>query len=296
MFRSSLRLAVAGAGLMGAVACGGGSGPTPPTPASTTPTAPPTPAVMPGAPLNRNGVFDAAVVVDAQAPQTAQADVTRVIARAAAKLFEKTGEGLRLSEVVYGMARGPGVSDLARRYATTAAANPPDGVMVLSDDTSARTFGGYSTYFVPPFPFANEYASPRAGVAGANLYVAVVHFDHPYARCGYDDQGNRVSDVSVGGECRNRPGTACVQRGDRWMCADALADLYADPDYFTACTMVHEFLHPFGIDANPNLDHYGTQECRQRTGMSAQQAGDTREFQLNCGMCPDVYPRFRRGS
>ena len=121
----------------------------------------------------------------------------------------------------------------------------------------------------------------------------------PIARCGYDDAGNRVSDVSVGGECRGRAGTRCVQRRSgraEWMCADAVDELYADHDYFTACTVVHEFLHPFGIDPDANFDHYGTAPCRSRTSMSAADAADLRKAQLSCGLCPDVFARFRKGT
>ena len=85
-----------------------------------------------------------------------------------------------------------------------------------------------------------------------------------------------------------------MRQDDRWVCSTALRDLYMDRDYFTACTIVHEFLHPFGIDANENLDHYGTPACIARTGMTSQQASDRSLAQLNCGLCPDVFPRFRR--
>jgi hypothetical protein len=75
------------------------------------------------------------------------------------------------------------------------------------------------------------------------------------------------------------------------MCPDSLTDLYAQPDRFIACTIVHEFMHPFGAEGN--YDHYGTDQCTSRTGMSRAQAQDRRLFQENCGMCPDVYTRFR---
>ncbi len=39
----------------------------------------------------------------------------------------------------------------------------------------------------PPFPFQNEYPSPVPSVGSSRIYVAVVDFDHMYARCGYDD-------------------------------------------------------------------------------------------------------------
>jgi len=82
-----------------------------------------------------------------------------------------------------------------------------------------------------------------------------------------------------------------VNNGRYWTCPDALTDLYADSDYFAACTVVHEFMHPFGPEGNN--DHYGTSQCTARTGMSAADAQDLRLFQQSCGMCPDLYSKFR---
>lgn len=278
----SRRRSVLLASALTAVGCGGGSPTTAPAPSAPTPT------------NASNAMLDAAVLVDAQAPQVSRSDVERVMARAAAKLLEKTGERLRMADYVTGLARGSSVSSMASSYIATTSMNAPEALIVLTNDATSHRFGGYSFSIAPPFAFRNEYASPRSGVGADKVYVAAVEFDHPYARCGYDDAGNRISDVSVGGECRNRPGSPCVQRGTRWMCADSTGDLYADADYFTACTVVHELLHPFGFEANGNLDHYGTEPCRQRTGMTAAEAGDLRLGQLNCQMCPDVYARFRR--
>jgi len=281
-----------------AVAACGGSSPSTPTPPAS-PSAPAAATPIPGAPLSRNGVFDATVLVDAQAPQTSLPEIQRIFGRAAGIFLEKTREPFRMTEAIYGMARGSNVSNMARAYALTVAGNPPDGLAVLTDDATAVTFGGYSFWFSPPYLFQNEFPSPRTGVGESSLYVAVIDFDHAYARCGYDDQGNRISDVAVDGECRNRPGTPCVQRPSgraQWTCSGTESDLYSDHDYFTACTVVHEFLHPFGIAADANMDHYGTPACMARTGMTASQAADLRQAQVACGLCPDVFARFRRRS
>ena len=77
------------------------------------------------------------------------------------------------------------------------------------------------------------------------------------------------------------------------MCAGLLDYPYSDHDFFAASNIVHEFLHPFGIDPDPILDHYGTPACISRTGMTSAQAGDLHQAQLNMGMCPDVFSRFR---
>ena len=43
-----------------------------------------------------------------------------------------------------------------------------------------------------------------------------------------------------------------------------------------------------------NFDHYGTQQCTTRTGMSSSSSTNLRLFQQSCGACPDMYPNFKR--
>ncbi len=259
--------------------------------ATRTPRTSPTPATS----LNRtNRVFDVLVLVDALAPQTPREDVVRVFDLAAMHLADKTGEWLRLTDVVYGIARGSNIQVMVNGYLAAHPSNPPDGVLVFTNESQAHTYGGYSFAFKPSIAYQNEYKSPRSEVGADKIYVAVVEFDHIYARCGYNDAGNHVSSVSIDGECRNQPGTKCVQSGGSWVCATTLNDLYANHDYFVATAIIHEFLHPFGIDANEVFDHYGTPNCTKRTGMTAQQADDMFLFQSSAGLCPDVFARFRR--
>ena len=128
----------------------------------------------------------------------------------------------------------------------------------------------------------------------AHAPIAAVDFSHKYARCGYNDQGDRVSNTSFGGECRNSTGLMCVLRTDGayWVCPNSLSDLYAEQDYFIAGTFVHEFMHPFG--AAGNNYHYGTALCAARTGISAGDAANLVPFQRSFGMCPDLFLNFRR--
>lgn len=265
--------------------CGGDG--TPAGSSAASPVATPTPV-----PNSGDGRFDVAVIVDSLAStKPSQADIDRVMNRTNAKLSEMTGEQLRVVESTT-LARNPDAWNAAVAFAGTRAANPPEGILVFSDDDTARTYGGYSLYFRPSYPFVNEYASPVSTVASGNIYLSVVHFDHMYARCGYDDNLNHVSDVSIDGECRNRPGMRCVLVGTQWTCPDSLNDRYADHDYFTACSIIHEFLHPFGDQGV--YDHWGTAQCLSRTGMSTRAAADLDQAQSYCAMCPDVFTRFRR--
>jgi hypothetical protein len=113
--------------ILGVAGCGGSS-PSTPTPASS-PSAPPAqPTPIPSGPLSRNGVFDAVVLMDAQAPQTSLPEIQRIFGRAAGIFLEKTRESFRMTDAVYGLARGSNVSNMARAYFTTVAGNPPDGL------------------------------------------------------------------------------------------------------------------------------------------------------------------------
>jgi hypothetical protein len=212
-----------------------------------------------------------------------------VISRASTILNGKTGETMFVGEIIE--TQGGSVSAQTHVYLQDKTAETaPDGVLVLSEDSTATLFGGYSTKVPGPNGFLNKHPSPVVGDGW--VYVSAIHWNKMYARCGYNDSGSHVSDVSIGGECRNRPGTPCVPRGDRSVCSTALNDLYMETDYYNACTVVHEFLHPFGNEGN--YDHWGSASCRARTGMTTAEAGDLYQAQLNCGMCPDLYQYFRR--
>lgn len=237
--------------------------------------------------------FNVAVIVDARSAQTPRADIERVVARASAKLAELRSVGLRITDVRYGLARTTdtdvGVRNLATTYLEEVVAAPPDAIIILTDDTRAASSGGYSIQLAPKYPLRNRFPSPMPGVGGDRVYLMMVHFDHIFARCGYNDLREHVSDVSIGGECRNRPGTPCIKNGDRWVCDDeSRNDPYADHDTFTACTIVHELAHSFGTSMLVT-DHFGTPECVERLGAAGT---DTPRGDHYCQMCPDVYSRI----
>ncbi len=255
---------------------------------------------------SKNGVFDVLVLVDAKGPQVKRVDIERVLEIATLNMGAKTGEWMRLVDVVYGFARGTTgderaqLTSIVNTYLSRNATNPPDGILLFTDTETCRNAGGFSVAVKPPFTYQAEYPSPRADVGAGKIYVAVVEYHHPYSQCGYGVPGGttHISDVSVGGECRNRAGVACVQSGERWVCPDSLKDLNADLDFSTASIIIHEFLHQFGIDPDMNMDHYASIPCVQRGGVTAAQATavitDLYEAQYYHSMCPDVFPRFKR--
>jgi len=127
-------------------------------------------------------------------------------------------------------------------------------------------------------------------VGNASLYIGVVDYSHRFAGCGYGDADTVQSAVSIGGECRNQPGTECVERNGYSMCSTAVDDLYASsPTYFAASTIIHEILHSFSPGGV--TDHYGTPECNARMGWPAGRF-DPIEADLFNNMCPFVYDEF----
>ena len=110
------------------------------------------------------------------------------------------------------------------------------------------------------------------------MYVAVVHFGHKYAACGYGSSETVQSGTALDGECRNQPGMACAQHNGYSMCSDSVPHLYAStPTYFVSSTIVHELLHPFSPGGD--LDHYNTPECNTRMGYPPQ-FFDLQEFAI----------------
>ena len=122
------------------------------------------------------------------------------------------------------------------------------------------------------------------------IYLVILDFNYKYAACGYGDSDTLQSPVSLGSECRNRPGTACVQHNGYSMCADVAGDLYSStPMSFAASTLVHHLLSSFSPGGDK--DHYATPECNARMGYP-EGFYDKQEGQYYNGLCPFVYEDF----
>ena len=226
-------------------------------------------------------------VLDASGSPRPADTAESVLALATDLLFERTGARLRI--VDRRNVPPDSATNVTRGYLDGWTGEQPDGVLIWSMEELATTHGGFSTTLARPAPFLNRY--PGAGGAG-RVHIAAVHFDHMYARCGYDTRGvDRISDRSANGECRNTSGLLCANNGRYWQCPNTLSERYAQPFMFTASSVVHELIHPYGQAGND--DHYATPTCRGRTGMSAQAALDNQLSQWHCVMCPDLFLRFR---
>ena len=171
----------------------------------------------------------------------------------------------------------------------------PNSLVIFSygADNFARSRGGFTYPIESPLSFKNNFVD---AFGNDNLiYVMFNHHSHKYARCGYDEVGeNVISDISIGGECRNQQGTPCVMNNGYSMCETAVNDLYAStPNYFSAATVIHEIMHSFGYHGN--LDHYGAPECKTEMGWDDSWVFDVQESEIYNVMCPYGYDNFMGG-
>jgi hypothetical protein len=251
------------------------------------------PTVTPST-LASTGVFQISVIVDLSS-EPVPADALQIaLEEANAILLERTGFTFSLIEVVERFPEGSRLL-LADQYLDTTTSPIPNGIVILSfgDDDRARTYGGYSTWIAGPEGFHNAFVSPVAG--DRHVYLAFLHWGHRYARCGYGDSETPTSATSIDGECRNQPGSACTMHNGYSMCSTMVDDLYAStPTYFVAANIVHEFMHPFGV--NGAYDHYGTEDCQSAMGWTpANWTFSNEQALIYVGMCPNVFDRFVAG-
>ena len=205
-----------------------------------------------------NGLFDVVVVVDRSVfPTVSDEDVAETFTRVKARMEAQLGVTMRLQEIV----EIPELGDDKGLFheALSALAELPEGVILFAHGSNclAELYGGYSTSVEPVGDYCNEFASPTRGQA--NIYIAVVDWDHRFSACGYDEEGNLVRSVSANGECRGMNDVPCVWNGEYSICSLDVSHPYAVPGEFRVATVIHEFLHPFGT--NGGLDHYGTAVC-----------------------------------
>lgn len=240
------------------------------------------------------GVYTLAVIVDLSSEPVTREQAQSAVDDASQIFQGLTGFGIEMVNFVEMTPEGSERrSDLPQRYIDTYEGQLPDGIVMFSfgNDDSAWLYGGYAGSVYITSGYANHF--PIDGDPTL-MTISTVHFSHRYAICGYDEETRTtvVSDVSVGGECRNQPGTPCVERYGYSMCSTAVDDLYAStPTYFVATSIVHEIAHPYGLHGT--MDHYGTEICREEMGWDGTNwqfsLADSQEW---VAMCPYVYERI----
>jgi len=164
----------------------------------------------------------------------------------------------------------------------------PDYVVYFLGDEISVMHGGHA---------GGVYLQPEVGGV-AVIPGGRIDLTHIYGQCGYDDAGkNIISNVSIGGECKNKPGTPCVKKNGVQICV-TMARSFMTSDIFImqAITVVHELMHVFGGART----HFDDPNCAQVMGeeydsvMAKPIDGpfDSR-FQEYAGICPYVFEKLR---
>lgn len=266
----------------------------PPVSSPTFEAEPPTPTTEPAGQEftgEAMGVFRVAILVDLTSEPVAQEAALAVLQEASSILQYQTGYELEVIDF-HEMERVGTINQMAFTYLNTLAPETPNGLVIFSygDDDLARLYGGYSGWVVGPQGYRNTFVSPVAG--DQHVYLAVMHWSERYGECGYGGTDEITSTTSIGGECRNQPGTSCVQKHGYQMCANVIDSLYASsPTYFIAASIVHEFMHPFGTGTGD--DHYGSPKCKQDMGWTeGNWTFRVEESERYNVICPRIYAIF----
>ncbi len=238
--------------------------------------------------MNNQNTFIVDIFVDKSSFNPSEKEINEVLDISKFKFKQLTGVELKLRKIHYLSSlneEGSNSNNYKQmlQYKTILDDKAVNGIIVLTKEFNTEIAGGFST----AYEFL-DYCNGFKSKYGQNrIYYAYMDWDHKYGICGYEN-GEHVSDVSIGGECRNQPGTSCVFNGDYYICENFQENYYAQSKNLVACTIVHEFMHPFGELGN--YDHYGTQGCNEYLGIDEY---NTSDFQYYCGMCPNVYGNFK---
>lgn len=266
-----------------------------PLPSETSSPIPPTSTTTPDV----RGVFRVAILVDTSSDAVESSLAEQALYEASDLLYQHTGFVFELTDFTeIAPPEGTPREQLVDQYIESNLENLPDGIVYYTwgTDNATTVYGGFSTQASVPDPtFRNHFRNIR-GVED-RIYVANNHWGHRYAQCGYGDATleEPVSDVGIEGECRNQPGTPCVDKYGYSMCSTAVDDRYASTaTYFAGSTILHEFLHPFGMQGAG--DHYGTPTCQEQMGWDESNwTFELSDAQLHAGMCPHVFENFVAG-
>ncbi len=268
----------------------------PPQPLTTSDAAPTAIAIPATSTPEAVGVFTLSILVDQTSELVRREQAQTIVDEASDILFGLTSFQLEMIDFQE-FSGGGATRSIIQKYLESTPAVQPNGIILFSfgDDGMAKTYGGYAYTLPGPAGYVNPFISPY--VHENDLYIGVIHFGHRFARCGYGDSETKISDVSIDGECRNQPGTACVEKFGYSMCSNAVNDLYAStPTYMAASSFVHEIMHSFGPSGNQ--DHYWTPECtaRMKTGISARpyqvDTFNSDEADHYVNMCPFIFDKF----
>jgi hypothetical protein len=235
--------------------------------------------------MNNQNNFIIDIVVDLESFNPSEEEINEVIEVAKFKFKQLTNLNLELRNIHFlGSLReeGSNTNNPKKMFQYKQILNDKsvNGVIVLTKEFNTEEQGGFSVAY--EFP---DYCNGFKSKYGQNrIYYAYMDWEHKYSICGYKD-GEHISDISIGGECTNQPGTPCVFNGDYYICENAQENFYSNPANFMGSLFVHELMHPFG--ENGKYDHYGINNCPEVSETNLEDA------QYYCGLCPNVYDNFK---
>ena len=172
-----------------------------------------------------------------------------------------------------------------------------DGFVYFTEKVACSDTYGGCTWPIDPNTigiagYCNRFADLKS--ESNFLYGSIIDWDHMYARCGYNDQEQQISDVSLGGECTNQQGTKCILKNGYSFCSNLQDKYYAqNPKMMPMSTVVHEIMHFFGTEGN--MDHNETLCAGKYAGTLDDVActtTDTGECFFN--ICRYTYENFRQ--
>ncbi|MFZ5365112.1 MAG: hypothetical protein ACOZBH_02865 [Patescibacteria group bacterium] len=238
-----------------------------------------------------NGVLDVDIIVDDDSGYNINSgEIATFFTIARNELYKRTGRVMEKRNIDF-LPLGNGTeSDMVREHLSKQLMIP-EAIIIFTfgNGNSAKIFGGYSAHYFLDTQFCSEFRGTSNVIP-----LIITDWHHWYARCGYDDNLNRISDVSIEGECGNIRGTTCVLRDDKeyYMCENYMNDLYSNLNFETAALVIHELLHQY--QAGGVSMHYGTAECIETLNSNLLQDPNFRiNSQKNYGMCPTSYEFLR---
>ena len=233
--------------------------------------------------------FKVVVIVDKRSGPVTREQAQSVLTEAGGFLQPFVPVNLEMVDFVEDGGDGT-TQDITGRYLASYPAEGQNGILIFSvgDGGRAKLQDGYGFAVPASSGFRNAFVSPSLG--SGQIYIAVVPFGLKYMACGYGGSDTLQSTTSIDGECRDKPGTACVQKNGYSMCSNAAGNLYTStPTHFVSSMIIHAFLHLFSPGGDK--DNYATPECNARMGYP-NGFFDLQESQYYNGICPFVYENF----
>lgn len=241
--------------------------------------------------------FNMLVFIDDNSYQVSDNEIYAYFEQASSMLFNRTCTDIKVTEIWHvSVQKNEDIGNITGNLLkeNTELTNNANGFVFFSHlPDCAKNNGGCAWSIEPSFYGVPNYCNTFSHKGQTNfIYGSLIDWNHKFGACGYDSDGNHVSDSSIDGECRNQQGITCVLQNGYYMCDNLVSDYYASNNQiFTITTIVHEIMHHFGD--NGVMDHFGTTTCQAGGSYSKDFYCPTNDdFGCYFGMCPYTYKNF----